>query len=131
MARTTAEKVKEILGDDYDGRRTLVPFIRSANIIIRRAVALASDNDEAIPAATAADAETWVAAGLYIRSDRILTSKSTLGASGSFKIEGENPYFQTAKDMDANIKAVLEGNVATVDWMGKTEDERLTYEERN
>ena len=129
--RTNADKVKAVLGGDYDGRRDLTFAIRSANIVITRAATLATDCGESIAAATLAEAETWVAAGHYIRSDRIYTSRSTLGASGSFKVEGENPYLTTAKDLDPYIAAVLDNAVADVDWLGKPESERLTYDERN
>lgn len=132
MARTTQEKVKAILGDDYDGRRDLTAFIRPANILINKAVALAAANEETITSATATEAEGWVAAGLYIRSDRIFTSKNTLSASGSFFIEkNENPYLKTAGEMDDTILAVLSGTVVEAKWLGKLESEQLTYAERN
>lgn len=132
MARTTLEKVRAILGPDYDGRRDLTTFIRPANIIVTKAATLATNNGESIPAATLTEAEGWVAAGLYIRSDRILTSKNTLSASGSFFIEGqENPYLKSAGELDDNLLAVLSGAVVGGWWLGKLESEQSTYVERN
>lgn len=134
MARTSEGKVKEILGDDYDSLtpRSLRPFVTGAGLITDRLSVAATAADEAITAAELTEVEGWVAAYLYTKSDRLYTSRSTLGASGSWLLK-ENPYLEGAKALDPTglLASVLSTQRADGFWIGKDLPERLSYDDRN
>lgn len=131
--RTTEDKVIEVLGPDYQQGRSLTFFIRAANGIITRVVNEGADEGVDVSATVAADMETVCAAWLYTKADRIYTSRSTLSASGSFNLgKNQDPYMDMLNAIDPTglAEATITNNVATMDWLGKTEDEALTYAER-
>lgn len=137
--RTTADKVAAILGGDWDGNRPLVPFIDSVNGLVSKAVTLSATQPFGpIGTETAEILERWLAAWAYAMSDRPLDQKSTGRASGSFSGKtamhlDANTYGQTAMvlDVTGTLRALNEGRVASVAWLGKPPSEQTDYEDRD
>ena len=150
MARTTSTLVIGILGRDYDSQPevgappSLTPYIDTASAlvddIVANAVALG------LPALSAGRLELierWLSAHYYQQSDQGFTSKSTDGASASFKGQtgkGLNgtQYGQSAITLDTTkylqkIAAEVDGNqakTATLLWLGKNPTDQIDYETR-
>lgn len=135
MPRTTEGKVQDLLGDDYDSAapRQLKRFVTGANLIINGLVDTAAEQGVTISSAELVELETWIAAYLYTLSDRLYTSRSTQGASGSFRQEKENEYLTGAKAIDSSglLATVMSGASLGGAWLGKTLSEREEYDDRN
>lgn len=138
MARTSSGEVQKILGDDYDAKRSLVPFVNSANLFISRVSTCATNKGVTLTNAELQDLEAWVAAHLYCMSDRTYASRSTLGASGAF--HGQTgmafdftPYGQMAKSLDPSGCVAALGMARRVDafWLGKPRSEQTDYVDRD
>jgi hypothetical protein len=138
--RTTADLVKKVLGDDYGPRAngsypSLDPFILTANLITSRVVTCARNKGEPLDSTTAELLERILSAHYYTKNDRIYSSRSTSGASGSFVLgrEEPEPYKAWALDIDPSgcLSAIFKSARASIAWLGKTTNEALTYEERN
>lgn len=144
--RTDADTVKEILLDDYGPREDgtlpdLTPRIRAASLIVDQLDAMADAG--MCPAIIApsddllTEIETYLAAHLYCVSDRIYTSRSTQGASGSFagqtgmKLESTF-YGQQAMLLDTSgmLTALNKRAVPRMVWGGKTITEQIPYDDR-
>jgi hypothetical protein len=132
VARTTSAKVQKILRNDYETGADLEPYVRAAGLITDRVATCATDKGEPLTAAELAEVEGWVAAMLYTKSDRVYTSRSTSGVSGSFQVEG-NPYYEGALTLDPSgcLKSILSGQRAGGDWLGKAVPDQLDYDTRN
>lgn len=107
--RTTADKVKDILGDNYDGCKSLIRFIKSANVLTNWLVTCdtAMNGTPVNGEEQLQEIESYLAAHFYEHHDKSYTSKSTGGASGSFKgqyamILLSTDYGQTAMLLDAS-----------------------------
>ncbi len=137
MARTTAKGVRDVLGRNYDSVNspTLNPMIDVANLIISKLRTLAADQSVTYTTAELEMMERYVAAQRYCDQDPLYTSRSTLSASGSFqKLDNEvGDFAKTACSLDQTgiLKALLLSNVAGGAWVGKTETEQLSYDDRN
>lgn len=136
--RTTPERVKAILQANYDTRRAppLGPYITPANILTTRLVAEASRQGVSsyLDSATLAEIETWLAGYYYTKMDPLYLSKSTDGSGGSFQRGTKNDYLTTAIELDPTglLSSLIEpGQRAEAGWMGKTETERVDYDQRN
>lgn len=140
MARTGVLAVRQILGEDYDGRRNLLPFIETASVLVTRIAACAEARDEALSAAELELIERWLACHFYGQSDKPLGSKSTKGASGSY--HGQTAmylestlYGQTAVSLDASgcLADLAEGRAASAGgfWLGKPPSEQTDYRDRD
>lgn len=136
--RTTAVAVQAILLNQYDTVDTpsLTAFIDSAAIIIKRVIAchapstLDEEDLEVI--------ERWLAAHLYAHADQLMSSKSTADASASFQGKtgmglNSTQYGQTAMDLDASgcLRAINNGAVLTMDWLGTPVSEQTAYGDRD
>lgn len=142
MARyTTSAAVKAVLIDDYGPRDDgtdpdLYPFIETASAMVDRVDACRAR--KGLIAMVAAEREIltrWLAAYYYTAPDPIYASRSTAGASGSFVREPDcpNPYKRTALDLDDSgcLNALMNKQRASAVWLGKTEAEQLSYDDRN
>ena len=132
--RTTPGAVQDVLGTDWDQQRPLTAFVAAANRVTTRLVTAAATDGVTIGATDAELIERWVAAYLYTLSDRLYTSRSTRGKSGSFFFaKQENPYLTAAKALDPSglLGGVLDGQTADVTWVGTTEPDQRTFEDRN
>lgn len=136
--RTSSDEVQQALGANYAAGRNLAIFIRMAEKIIDQLEACADRKGITVDTETKALLATLMAAHFYQSSDPGYTSRSTSAASGSFKGQwGKRfeltDYGQNAMAMDPSgcLAAMNVGNRASMFWGGKTESERLTYDERN
>lgn len=127
MARTTDEKVREII--DTDPALSLNPFISTANSLVTWLTS--KDSSGLLSSDTLTLIETWLAAHFYAHRDQLYQSKSTGGASGSFQgqtqmVLNSTTYGQTAMLLDVtnNLAALnqasLNGNRknASLFWLG-------------
>lgn len=138
----TADGVKAVLLRDYDAERapSLAPFLAAASSLVARAAVCATARGFTVSAETWAGVEVWVAAHLYCQSDATYQSKSTDGASGSYRGQTgmyleSTLYGQTAVLMDPSgcLASAAKGGRASAggSWLGKGEREQRTYAERN
>lgn len=144
--RTDADTVKEILLNDYGPKEDgtlpdLTPRIRAASLLVDQIVALGAAGHcvtALIPSTDLlTEIETYLAAHLYCVSDRIYTSRSTQGASGSFAGQVTNKlessfYGQTAMILDTSgiLTALNKRAVLRAVWLGKTLSEQTNYDDR-
>lgn len=137
--RTSSDKVQKRLGSDFTPGRDLLSFaIPAANALVTRLNASATADGYTLSSTELSLIETELACHFYCVSDRVYTSKSTLGASGSFagqygkKLEA-TPYGQSASSLDPSgwLQALMNNAVLDCQWMGKPYDEQLSYDERN
>lgn len=131
--RTTADKVRSILGRNYMSGANLDPHIATANAIVSNAVSKATADGATISTANAALMEMWISAWCYTLMDPMYVSKSTLSASGTFSIDKDgNQYRKAAIALDDTgwLEAVLDGSYAGAFWLGKTAAEELSFNER-
>jgi hypothetical protein len=133
MSRTSAREVQDILGGNYDseGSPSLAVYIRTAGVVVDRAVALAAEDSVTYASGTLALIEAWLAAHYYTQMDPTYASRSTDRGSGSFR---EQDFKAVALELDAYgyLSTALSGGpvVATGSWLGKTRSERLNYHDR-
>ena len=142
MARTTAELVKNVLapGKDYDtvNNPSLEPAITAAEEWVSDIASFATESGITVSAKRLQVLATWIAAHVYMTSDRGYTSKSTDGSSGSFQGQTgryfEATYYgQTAVALDpTGYLASLAKGVVRPQLIhgGKTPAERINYWDR-
>jgi hypothetical protein len=137
MPRTTADKVVSVLGRDYDGESApdLTRYVTAANLVTTRLAAKAVAGGYTHTSAELVEIESWLAAHFYTKSDPVYSQRSTNRASGSFvrNPKRPEPYLDGAVMLDGSgmLSGMLAGKRVGIDWLGKTDTERLTYEERN
>lgn len=134
MARTSPAAVRELLDRHYDTTRapSLTPSVDMATSVVDDLVTAASEG----PGTSISDTkleliERALAAYYYTFSDPLYTSRSTDGASGAFMQES---YLKMAKSLDPTglLGSVMDGvPEATMDWLGKAEADKLTWDDRN
>lgn len=139
--RTTAEKVKELLGPNYDTLELpkLNRFIRQANGLTDRMVTAAGRISFTHTSAELEDIETNLAAHFYTNQDKAYQSRNNpSGASGSFQGQTgmgleSSDFGQTAMVLDTSgcLRALFERKVASAYWGGKPKSDQLSYDERN
>lgn len=139
MARTNAELVKGILGDDFgkkaDGSLpSLTPFIRAAGLITDRVATCASDRGKTLTGAELAEVEAWLAAWFYTRSDPAYASKQSGKSGGTFISDPKQPdrykAGAVALDYSGCLVAILERRTAGAAWIGKEPSSQIDYENR-
>jgi hypothetical protein len=135
MSRTTTGMVISALGPDYRAGASLVRPIKLASLITDRIVQCASRKNKSHTSEQLLELETQLAAHYYTRTDRLYRSRATDRASGSFLYNPDTPepYLANAVELDHTgcVRAVLQNKTVSVDWLGKDDPEKLTYDERN
>lgn len=145
MPRTTSPEVEAILrpgsqGGDYDddNEPSLEPYIATASALVDRVATCATNKGITLSATELELIERWLAAHCYCLSDQTYASKSTEGASASFHgqtgmaIESTR-YGQMALTLDVSgcLMALSKRQVASAGWLGKSDPDKLTYDQRN
>lgn len=140
MGRTTAPLVKGILLRDYDSKRNpnLQPFIDSANMLVNRVKVLAAADSIAYLDSELEIIERWLSAHGYVMTDQNYQQSKTLQSSAIYQgktgmhLEASK-YGQYAMDIDySGVLRQLNSNVKIrFYWLGKREQEQLSYDERN
>jgi len=132
MARTTADLVKAVLGDNYgklgdDTLPSLTPFVDAASLVVDRVSACAAAKGVTLSAAELEVVERWLAAHLYTRMDLGYQSKATDKASATFQGQtgmhlDASYYGQTAQALDPSgcLAAIGNRRVAGGFWAGMT-----------
>ncbi len=140
MARTNAELVKGILGDDYgkkaDGSLpSLALPLRAAAVIADRTAACASNKGVPIDGEALILIETNLAAYYYTKSDPVYASKQS-GKSGGTFVRGKeepNPYKESALELDPSgcLSGILNSKkLAGAAWLGKASSEQIPIWDR-
>lgn len=139
MSRTTSLAVQKILLDEYDNVSDLSPFIESASSVADYVSAYASRNGVSVTSTTLELIERWLAAHFYKVPDR--PSQETRKGRSEDKFQGKtgmnlaSTYWgQTALTLDYTgaLNALNSGKGrASVKWLGKTETEKIEYQDRN
>lgn len=129
--RTNAGAVIEILGSNYDSINCppMKLYLDTASVIIDRVVTCATGKGFTHSVSELRLMEMWVAAYLYTIHDPIYKSKSTADASATFM---DRSYLDAAKMLDNTgcLNAVMAGNRASLDWLGKPLSEMIDYVDR-
>ena len=84
MARTTPQAVQDLLGDEYDGKTRLSPYIDTASGMVDWLYAQDLATRGLLNATLLELVERWLSAHYYQQADPGYASRSTGGASGSF-----------------------------------------------
>lgn len=144
-ARTTSQRVQDVLLDDY-GRRAdgtypnLAPRIRAANLLTSRVATAAAARGVTLSSDELAEIETWLAAHFYAVTDKPYESKTTEGAQAKFVGKTgmhlqSTHYGQTAMDLDwsGTLRAVGSEQRRSVGafWLGKVPSEQIDYDQRD
>lgn len=112
MSFTNAAFVQAVLapGKDYDSVNNpdLTRQIAGAEVMVNRLVINAANRKQTLTAGELVEIATWVAAHLYCVSDQTYQSKSTGGASASFK-------GQTGQGLEATLYGQ---SALRLDWTG-------------
>ena len=123
--RTTLQKVREILADNYDGKTGLQQFIDSATVLIDRVATCAAAKSKTLTAGELEILERWASAHLYAQSDLLRQSESANGASASYQGQTgmhfeSTRYGQTALNLDYSgcLTVITKRQVAGMFWAG-------------
>lgn len=81
--RTTEEKVRDILGAQYDNTSSLLGFIQTANSLVDYVVT--KDTDGVLASTNLELIERWLSAHFYGHADQFRQSEGAGGASGSYQ----------------------------------------------
>ena len=140
MARTTPTLVKGLLLRDYDSKRnpSLQPFIDSASMIIDRVKVLAVKQRINYTDAQLELIERWLSAHGYVMTDqnyaqtKILTSSALYQGRTGMRLEGSK-YGQYAMSLDysGSLSQINSSAVIEFTWLGKREQEQISYDDRN
>lgn len=131
--RTTPKDVQDVLGPNYDTINcpSLMPYLRSASLIIDDVVDCATESLITLSDARLAEMEKWIAAYLYTITDPIYKTKQTANSSASYF---DRSYLDAAKSLDKTgcLAAILTtGARAGMDWLGKRPSEQIDIDDRN
>lgn len=142
--RTTSALVRGVLGENYNNRSSLTPFINAANILTDRVATCATEKEMTLTSTELEIIETWLAAHFYAQMDQLYSAKRTgnsaAGAYGQFQGKTDmhlqsTLYGQTAMTLDysgclASFGAT-ERKVAGGFWAGRPPSEQTNYEDRD
>lgn len=138
--RTSADKVREYLGSNYDTISTpkLLLQIRLANAFVNRVVTCAARKDYTHTSDELELLEMLLACHFYTNQDKVAQSSSQGGASDSFQGQTgqgleSSDFGQSAilADTSGCVRALAKGSVASAEWLGKPANEARSYEDRN
>jgi len=130
MARTTSEAVEDILGDNYDDSSSLTRYITTANVIVTRVSACATERGYTLSSDELELMEMWLAAHFYTIMDPIYKRKKTERAEGEFY--DWRSYLEAAKALDPSgcLAAIMAKKVA-LHWGGLPKSEQTDAEDRD
>ncbi len=136
--RTTAEAVKAILLDNYDGSANLNEVIDIANVLTTEVSTCASTRGVTMSAALLTKIEGFLAAHFYGHGDQFFQQKQTEKARATFQGETgkgleSTQYGQAAITMDISgcLAAFDKGSRATMAWGGKAPSDQTLYGDRD
>lgn len=147
MARTNGTAIKGLLGDNYNQRDSIDPYLLAANKLVNRVEQYGIDTGVTLDDDTLEMIERVLGAHFYQHTDKGFASRSTGGSSASF--EGESgkylertTYGQMAIQLDetgylANmVQAAAEERsskpaTASGAWAGTPYSQQPDYEDRN
>jgi len=116
--RASVSKVQQVLGSLWDGSTDLEPFMSAAEALTDW---LASeDGGDQLNATLLTEIEAYLAAHFYQATDLPLQAERVGAATATY--QGRTGY---------GLSATQHGQRAGAAWLGKTESEQLTYDERN
>jgi len=122
--RTNSGAVEGILGDDWGGA-SLLPYIKTATVVVDRVQTLAIARNMALSSSELEILETWLAAHFYTQMDPAYTNKSTDGASAGFMGQSgkgfeASRYGQQALRIDwsGSLEAIDKRKIAKGAWLG-------------
>lgn len=143
--RTTIEKVRNILLDNYDGVADLTPFIEAASSITDDVNSCASDRSISLGSTALELIERWLAAHFYVAADPLYSSRKTSKASGEF--QGRNvtggaidnialdttDYGRRAKMLDKSgcLASLSMGERVQGFWLGLAPSDQTDYVDRD
>ena len=136
--RTSAPLVIEQLARNYDGKTTVTPFIRSANVLTTNVATLATNKGVTLDSDTLAQMECLLACHFYQRHDPDFNSKTTGKSAASFRgssglrLDGTT-YGQDAMAMDFSgcLSALNKGGRISLVWLGKPPSDQIPYVDRD
>ena len=133
--RTDKKAVDNILGDNYDGSTSLLPFIETANGLVDRISTL--DTAGIMSANQLELVERWLAAHFYAHHDQLFQSSGQGGANATYQGQtgmalASTQYGQTAMTLDLtgtlselSQQAINGKRKAGMSWLGT----RMKYDE--
>lgn len=138
--RTSPEQVQGVLLKDYDSvdSPSLVPFITAANLVVTQVKSCANKKGVSLSTDELQQIETWLAAHMYVMSDKVLIEEGSLSARGKYQGQtGMNInasfYGQTAAMIDHSgcLSAISQRKVVGFHWLGKTSSEKIPLQDRD
>lgn len=138
--RTDADLVKGILCLDYDTKRLpdLQPFIDTASSIVDDLETMCVNEGSPLSSNKLELIERWLSAHGYCCTDQPYAMRKTGNASGMFQGQTgkrleSTKYGQMALTLDpsGNLDTLNNNNRIRFSWLGKTEQDQLTYYDRN
>lgn len=138
--RTSSAAVQAILGQNYDGTTVLTPFIETATALVDWLSS--KDSNGELTSTLLELIERYLSAHFYHPVNQFVQAEGAEGASNTYQGQtglglNSTMYGQTALRLDVTgilSKRELESQQgkrkATVAWLGKTESEQISYEDR-
>lgn len=135
--RTTTVAIQEQLGRNYDGKTSLTPFLKTANVVVNAVVTCANSKGLSLLDEQLERIECLLGCHYYQRADPGFSSKNTGKSGASFQGQTgmmlqSTMYGQDALGMDTSgcLGSFNNGGRVQMLWLGKTESEQIDYNER-
>jgi hypothetical protein len=135
MARTSSAAVQLILGQNYDGSSDLSGFLLTAGAMVD--VLAARDTAGVLNATLLERIEAFLTAHYYAHSDQLKQGESVGRASVQYQGQTamgfrSTQYGQSALELDISGElSALGKKQPKMMWLGKTDSEAQSYEDRN
>lgn len=131
--------MQSILGSDWDGARDVGFAIKAASPIVDRVSSCAANKDVTLSSDELQNIEAWLAAHLYVQSDRTVSTESKGQASGSYQVGqlgrgfDSTQYGQTAIDLDYSgcLNNINKKQRAKALWLGKVTADQIDAADRS
>ena len=136
--RTKANSVIDILGDNYDGKADVNPFIEFASAMTDQAIVIAGRAGLGLDSVMAELVERALAAMCYCRADPQYQAENTGAAGGTFlgggsTLDGEpDRYKRMAIEVDwtGSVNKLLNRKSAGSLWLGKIPSQQIPIWQR-
>lgn len=135
MARTSSAAVQAILGRNYDGTTDLSGFLSTAAAVVDWLES--KDTDGVLNATLKERIEAFLTAHYYAHADQLKQAESVGRSSVTYQGQTgmgfkSTQYGQSALELDVsgNLSVIGKKQPKMV-WLGKTNSEALSYEDRN